>query len=104
MKPVPKLIVRNVAAALFLFVFAVVVDYVSILRPPVEVEFLVTALSFAMYLFVPVASWWANRWAFAASEHGAFLRLVLTFAVSLAFVVIALVPYLYIHTLLGGQM
>jgi hypothetical protein len=53
--------------------------------------------------FVPFAFWFANRGAFNQRKNGEMLRVLLALGLSVVFAAISFLPFLGVHTLLGGR-
>jgi len=95
---------RNLIVALLAFAAMVALDYFYIQRPTIEIELLLLLpLSLLLYLAVPYGFWLANRNAFRSRAHGNALRIVLALLLSVTFAAMSFLPFLEIHTRMGGR-
>jgi hypothetical protein len=94
---------RNLIAALLSFALVVAVDFLDIRSTSFDIDtFIVDSLSLLVFASVPALFWLANKDAFKSRRHQNILRLVLSLVLAAVFAAVGYVPFLFLHTYMGG--
>ncbi len=98
-------VIHNLIAAGILFALFVVIDWVFLDTSSVTNELLLVGpVTWAAWIMVPIVFWIANRRVFADSRRPQIYRLVFTVVLSIAWCLVAILPFLLVHVAIGGRL